>query len=340
MGVFMPRRSALALSVTVVLSGTCHAGISFRFTGSINETIAGSTRVNESFDRTDAGGQGQVRFDEFPPDSDISRHFLATSSAGFGYLTGSSHAEFNKDFVGGGNYADGCYSGTFSLVAFDDVVVPGPPGPVFVSINAHISGMHIAGASVNANAQSLVQPSFYFNDGNVGGGYHSVYVSGGSTQITQSGCMVGFTGSNVITSDGFIVQANVPFKVGIGFSTSSSVTCNYDNVSNGVANTDYGGTMTLPVNSPVFNLPPGYSANSAQAGISNNLYTPPCQCDFNHDNQVDDADFIAFVAAYNILDCADPAMTPGCPVDVNYDSFVDDSDFTVFVAAYNNLLCP
>ena len=107
-----------------------------------------------------------------------------------------------------------------------------------------------------------------------------------------------------------------------------------------MANADYSSTMTLPVNSPVFNLPPGYTASSAQAGISNNLYTPPCPCDFNHDNQVDDADFIAFVYAYNILDCADPAMSPGCPVDVNYDSAVDDADFTIFVAAYNELLCP
>lgn len=65
-----------------------------------------------------------------------------------------------------------------------------------------------------------------------------------------------------------------------------------------------------------------------------------CPCDLNGDGMVEDSDFTIFVAAYNILDCADPAMTPGCPADFNGDALVDDSDFTVFVAAYDALLCP
>jgi len=67
---------------------------------------------------------------------------------------------------------------------------------------------------------------------------------------------------------------------------------------------------------------------------------PNCPGDINGDNQVDDADFVLFSAAYNILDCADPAMPSGCPSDLNADGFVDDSDFTIFVIAYNQLLCP
>lgn len=65
-----------------------------------------------------------------------------------------------------------------------------------------------------------------------------------------------------------------------------------------------------------------------------------CRADFNCDAAVDDADFLTFVASYNVLDCADPSMPAGCPADLNGDSFVDDSDFVVFVAAYNALLCP
>ena len=56
--------------------------------------------------------------------------------------------------------------------------------------------------------------------------------------------------------------------------------------------------------------------------------------------QVDDADFTLFVQAYNILDCADPAMPASCPADLNNDGAVDDSDFIVFVVAYNALICP
>lgn len=65
-----------------------------------------------------------------------------------------------------------------------------------------------------------------------------------------------------------------------------------------------------------------------------------CAGDFNGDGLVDDTDFIQFASAYNILDCADPAMPAGCPIDLNSDGFVDDSDFVLFATAYNDLICP
>lgn len=64
-----------------------------------------------------------------------------------------------------------------------------------------------------------------------------------------------------------------------------------------------------------------------------------CPSDLNGDGLVDDSDFTLFVAGYNILDCADPAMPAGCPADVNGDGLVDDADFVVFVVAYNALVC-
>ncbi|MBS0188733.1 MAG: hypothetical protein JSS51_11730, partial [Planctomycetes bacterium] len=64
-----------------------------------------------------------------------------------------------------------------------------------------------------------------------------------------------------------------------------------------------------------------------------------CPGDLNGDNIVDDADFVLFSAAYNTLDCADPAMAQGCPSDFNGDAMVDDSDFALFAAGYNQLFC-
>lgn len=72
-------------------------------------------------------------------------------------------------------------------------------------------------------------------------------------------------------------------------------------------------------------------------------YTPgpcPCPADLNGDGVVDDSDFVIFASAYNILDCADPAMPAGCPADLNGDVVVDDSDFVIFVSAYDTLICP
>jgi len=60
-----------------------------------------------------------------------------------------------------------------------------------------------------------------------------------------------------------------------------------------------------------------------------------CPSDFNCDGQVDDADFVAFVASYNEL--VIPPADPRC--DLNGDGFVDDADFILFAVAYNTLVC-
>lgn len=65
-----------------------------------------------------------------------------------------------------------------------------------------------------------------------------------------------------------------------------------------------------------------------------------CVCDLNSDGFVDDTDFQIFVVAYDILECADPAMPPACPSDLNRDGLVDDLDFQSFAVAYDQLLCP
>lgn len=60
-----------------------------------------------------------------------------------------------------------------------------------------------------------------------------------------------------------------------------------------------------------------------------------CPADFNCDGQVDDADFVSFVASYNEL--VIPPADPKC--DLNGDGFVDDADFILFAVAYNELVC-
>ena len=83
-------------------------------------------------------------------------------------------------------------------------------------------------------------------------------------------------------------------------------------------------------------------SSSATASFTINASTRGATCpgDLNADGYVDDADFSIFAAAYNLLDCADPAMLPGCPADLNSDGAVDDADFTIFAPAYDTLVCP
>ena len=69
-------------------------------------------------------------------------------------------------------------------------------------------------------------------------------------------------------------------------------------------------------------------------------YVPAaCPADLTGEGFVDDSDFIVFVQAYNILDCADGNMPLGCPADFNLDGLVDDADFVIFVGAYDALVC-
>ena len=75
-----------------------------------------------------------------------------------------------------------------------------------------------------------------------------------------------------------------------------------------------------------------YDANTAKVTLS-------CRADLNSDGYVDDADFVLFVYAYNILDCTDFNMPYNCPADLNSDAVVDDTDFVFFASAYNALLC-
>ncbi|MBX3380180.1 MAG: hypothetical protein KF805_08785 [Phycisphaeraceae bacterium] len=60
-----------------------------------------------------------------------------------------------------------------------------------------------------------------------------------------------------------------------------------------------------------------------------------CVCDVNQDDFVDDADFVLFANAYDLLTV--PPANPLC--DFTRDGLVDDADFEFFIGAYENLWC-
>lgn len=103
-----------------------------------------------------------------------------------------------------------------------------------------------------------------------------------------------------------------------------------------------GSITTLVGNSPqrIFGFSGYDSFYGGRALLTLTIDSAPCPGDLNADQQVDDADFVVFATAYNVLDCADPSMPANCPADLNSDAVVDDADFVVFAAAYDRLLCP
>ncbi|MFO0861804.1 MAG: hypothetical protein U0570_14750 [Phycisphaerales bacterium] len=325
----------------VLLAGVARADFTVRYTGAIVETLGGSIRpVEQFYDHADPGGRDELRFDKVPPASDESRHMFATSSAGRNILSASVSASFAKNYVGGGTYYDSLVCDGVAIFTFDDVVISGPSGNVSIAVNVHLSGTQSVNASANGIANSNVTVSFYKDGSQMNGARHAYYFSGGTLTSDHTGFLASFDGDDVVRSDPFVVAANTPFSLSVSLSVNASVSSMFMNASNSSASTDFSHTLTFATDRPVFQLPAGYTANSVQAGISNNQFSLPCPADFNHDGLVEDADFTSFVAGYNTLDCADPAMAPGCPADLNHDAFVDDADFTVFVAAYNELVCP
>ncbi len=76
------------------------------------------------------------------------------------------------------------------------------------------------------------------------------------------------------------------------------------------------------------------------AWIGARLGRTNCPPDLSSDRLVDDADFVLFARAYELLTCDAGTMPFNCPADQNGDGFVDDTDFAAFAQAYDALICP
>ena len=78
-----------------------------------------------------------------------------------------------------------------------------------------------------------------------------------------------------------------------------------------------------------YNLPAGYTANSADGSIVDNQYVPADACpgDCNSDGVVDASDFLALLANFG------PSGGFGCS-DFDQNGVVDASDFLAFLAAF------
>jgi hypothetical protein len=100
--------------------------------------------------------------------------------------------------------------------------------------------------------------------------------------------------------------------------------------------TDWAATNSFP--GQIFPWESGAPSGTAAIDVYGRFVD--CPADLNLDTFVDDADFVLFAPAYNLLLCSDPAMPATCPADLNADAMVDDADFVLFAAAYEVLLCP
>lgn len=337
-------RMAIVVAALAGVAASAHAGAKYRFRGAASGTSGFVTFYYQEFDRTDAGGSDERRFDEVQPEGLYTTHVRGSSSAGKGFLRAAAYSSYTKTREIGVASREK-YTGFASAeVTVDDVVISGPPGPISTSFNLQLSGTSTAVASQSdfdlITASSDLQLAIDDTNNTIGGGGITIYRYPPAPSESFLGMLQNYDGIHPLVTPSFTVLANTPFKIHIYLQAFATVDVTTYPVSSSFADTDYSHTLTLVTDRPVFNLPPGYTANSPQLALVDNLFVRPCPGDLNADSQVDDADFQIFAPAYDILACDDPSMTPGCPADLNTDGFVDDADFQIFVVAYDELICP
>ena len=239
----------------------------------------------------------------------------AFAAAGPGVLKGSSSASFPTAGLSPpvGTLSIGAAGSGSANFRLDDMVVGGGQGtgPVPVSINLTLRGTFaqhfnmiaplgtagavqtIASIDLNSFYQQAFGLTFLF-DGSLGiGNFHEVRADGRTIDTPQDaqegifntpGEAVFESGGVVrLTTPSFSVTPGIPFTFQLGIDAGTSVqyvaatTALQPSFVFGDASADFSHTLSFPTDRPVFNLPPGFTVNSAEGDIVNNRFVVPAQ---------------------------------------------------------------
>jgi hypothetical protein len=222
---------------------------------------------------------GGFTYDSTTDVTGLTEHAQANSLADISGLHAQSFAGMNMS-GSSSTFSDWTLGASdLAIGTYDDMVISGPAGTVTTSFNLFLHGSESASTTLPSigtnNANENIQLSFSINGSNKGGGLQSLASSnGGAPLLNSSGMLVGWQQIGGLVTPTFTVQANVPFSLELALSTFAEVTGNLRGSFNVSGNADFGGTLTFAPSGSVFNLPQGYTANSAGAGIVNNLFVP------------------------------------------------------------------
>ena len=271
--------AAMALSVIVT---PAHAA-SYDITGSVQFIGNGFTTVMDSYQlQAPISISRGVQWDEVNPPTSF--HGRAGSGAdGFG-LHASTYAGSNYVFTPEYDYPYRhiFYSNAWVGVTYNDVVITGPAGaaPVQTAINFHMSGQQILGTHSPGPGHysgNLANVSLTVQAGNnsAGGVYNQSARNGVIQPVDERDMMVGFSGNDDLQTPLFTLPVNTPFTMFVQLVTSVQVNLDYREGFIVSSLSDFGSTLRFATDRPVFDLPAGYSVNSAEAGLINNTFTTP-----------------------------------------------------------------
>ncbi|HZZ41293.1 MAG TPA: hypothetical protein VFE58_00010 [Tepidisphaeraceae bacterium] len=196
----------------------------------------------------------------------------------------SAHESVNVTFLTPAQGSPSDYTkmiGTgYATVTINDLIVNGPASPanVTTSLHMHLDGTLAASTALNTGSPGMssdtsISATLVYGSNTIGSGTLSASSSNGSAPTTSStGWLSNFTGNQDIVSSPFSVPVNTLFSVTFTLSITSQAILNGDDAGLAQTYADFGNTFSFATDSPVFDLPTGYTANSPSANLIANQY--------------------------------------------------------------------
>jgi hypothetical protein len=303
--------------------------------------IGGSgTLTADGFCATSQGGSGSTNHGEC---------FMLAQGGEARVIARAESQLHNHLFNSAGGLAQGTADFAYPSgdVVFTNTANPGATGPITTSLNFVVQ---LAASTSGSPDPVLSSPTSsnrfrvnFASSPQVLGNYD---IAEGVATIT--GAFVGYPNDGSpqhVTTAPTTVSLGSP--TGVTFTMFCYQTVHYlsqpPSPRNGTAQADF--RLSLPCGSPVFNLPPGFTANSASMGIVNNMWQhascgPSCDSiDFNADGLFPDAaDVDDFLSVFSGGPCSND---PACgDVDFNNDGlFPDSTDIDALLSVFSGGPC-
>jgi len=233
------------------------------------------------------------------------------------------------------------------IAAPGSTLIVSPGGTVGANFEAYGADVYIAGGNVGHGFDALAGTVVNISDGTIAGGDpfaawgdRKVNISGGSMGLC---CLQAFEGSVVNHSGGQVPYTRIQLEAGSHLSVYGA---EFKLDGEAIAGLDPGVPFTLTnrtgilsailvdgtqIEFPLNNFKDGRTINRRVNGaITLNLVSEMLRGDYNHDGQVNAADYTVW---RNTLD---NSVTPGSGADANFDGHIDSGDYYVWKTNFGN----
>lgn len=223
-------------------------------------------------------------------DADTFAHQFSGAAANAGSLAvvSRSHAGGVFDTTGGVGPSDAVLASGSAEASFtiDDIVFTGPGFSTQTTINFVVGGSlsdttQAGAAGIFARSTSHVTGSMTFGNGS-GPNFHGSQfrttehydfpLPPVTTESSQND-FLGVAFPEAFSYGPVTVSLGVPYRLKLVLLVSSSARLLGEGSGEVLSLADFGSTMSFPTSGPVFDLAPGYTANSLSAGIVDNVWT-------------------------------------------------------------------